>query len=75
MPHVAGVTPDGYSNSWWDYYVNLDYVTEITASDDGFVLHYRSGAEKTVQPWDREVYTEENDGRITVRRDGCSCTK
>lgn len=75
MPHVAGVTPDGYSNSWWDYYVNLDYVTEITAADDGFVLHYRSGDTKTVQPWDREVYTEEKDGKITVKRDGCVCTK
>ena len=75
MPHVAGVTPDGYSNNWWDYYVKLDYVTEITASDNGFVLHYRSGDTKTVQPWDREVYTEEHDGKITVRRDGCSCTK
>ncbi len=75
MPHAAGVTPDGYSNSWWDYYVKLDYVTEITDSGDGFVLHYRSGAEKTVQPWDREVYTEESDGKITVKRDGCSCTR
>ncbi len=77
MPHLAGVTPDGYSNSWWDYYVKLDYVTEITASEDsdGFVLHYRSGAEKVVQPWDREVYTEELDGKIIVKRDGCSCTR
>lgn len=75
MPHVGGVTPDGYSNSWWDYYVKLDYVTEITASEEGFVLHFRSGAEKLVQPHDPDVYTEERDGKITVKRDGCTCTR
>ena len=77
MPHVAGVNEDGYSHSWWDYYVKLDYVTEITpdASSDGFVLHYRSGAEKVVQPGDPGIFTEEKDGKITVKRDGVSCTR
>ena len=77
MPHVAGVNEDGYSHSWWDYYVKLDYVTEITpdASSGGFMLRCRSGAEKVVQPHDPEVYTEECGGKITVKRDGCTCTR
>jgi len=75
MPHVGGVNEDGYSHSWWDYYVKLDYVTEITASGDAFILHYRSGAEKAVLPGDPQIRTAECGGKITVMRDGCSCTR
>ncbi len=30
MPHVTGYTNDGYSNNWWDYITNGDYVTSIS---------------------------------------------
>ena len=33
MPHIDGYTEDGFSNNWWDYYTNLDYVTKIDASN------------------------------------------
>jgi hypothetical protein len=39
------------------------------------VLHYRSGAEKLVHSGDPGVFTEEHDGKITVKRDGCTCTR
>lgn len=29
FPHVSGVTDDGYSNNWWDYFVSMDYVTNV----------------------------------------------
>lgn len=29
FPHVEGRTEDGYSNSWWDYLVTLDFVVSI----------------------------------------------
>lgn len=32
FPHVEGKTQDGYSNSWWDYLVTLDFVVSIEPS-------------------------------------------
>ena len=29
FPHVEGRTEDGYSNSWWDYLITLDFVVSI----------------------------------------------
>lgn len=29
LPHVEGVTDDGYSNNWWQYFVTMDYVTNV----------------------------------------------
>ena len=29
FPHVEGRTEDGYSNSWWDYLVTLDFAVSI----------------------------------------------
>ena len=29
FPHVEGKTEDGYSNSWWDYLVTLDFAVSI----------------------------------------------
>lgn len=34
FPHVAGRTSDGYSNSWWDYLVTLDYAVSIEATNN-----------------------------------------
>ncbi len=69
MPHVAGVTEDGYSHSWWDYFAELDYVTEVIAPETVtvtsgeeispvFQLKYRSGKVRDVHPFDGEVATE-----------------
>jgi hypothetical protein len=69
MPHVGGVTEDGYSNSWWDYFAELDYVSEVSAPDavtvksgeeiaPVFTLKYRSGKTREVKPFDADVYTE-----------------
>lgn len=63
MPHAGGVTEDGYSHSWWDYFAELDYVTSITAPEPvrlktgdmvnaAFTLHYRSGKTAEVTPFD-----------------------
>ena len=29
FPHVEGKTEDGYSNSWWDYLITLDFAVSI----------------------------------------------
>ncbi len=51
MPHAAGFTPDGYSNSWWDYFAPLDYVEETRAEEDGsFTFLYRSGKTESFRP-------------------------
>lgn len=36
MPHVSGVTSDGYSNNWWDYLYTLDYVKSISKSQTDY---------------------------------------
>ena len=34
MPHLCeGRTKEGYSNNWWDYLYNGDYVTDVTNDD------------------------------------------
>ena len=56
MPHLCeGRTKEGYSNNWWDYLYNGDYVTSISNSDSvnnykvneyialNFKLEYLSG--------------------------------
>lgn len=69
MPHVAGVTEDGYSHSWWDYFSELDYVASVTAPETltvksgeeiapVFTLTYRSGKTREVKPFDADVFTE-----------------
>ena len=51
MPHVCGVTSDGYSDSWWDYFASLDYVEAIRAEEDGsFTFRYRSGKTESFRP-------------------------
>ena len=32
FPHVEGRTEDGYSNSWWDYLVTLDFAVSIDST-------------------------------------------
>lgn len=75
MPHAAGVTPDGHSNSWWDYFCELDYVQEIVAPapvtltpgdavSAVFELVYRSGKRVKVRAG---VNTgSETDGTVEV---------
>ena len=49
LPHIDGYTEDGFLNNWWDYYTNLDYVSDMLACHmkvSGFVgeelfLEYR----------------------------------
>jgi len=51
MPHCEGRTKEGYSNNWWDYLFNGDYVTRITNNyskteykvDEYITLNYELG--------------------------------
>ena len=67
MPHSCeGRTKEGYSNNWWDYLYNGDYVTKISNTDTvskykvnenitlNFKLEYQSGKveNKTIQTID-----------------------
>jgi len=63
MPHAGGVTEDGFSNSWWDYFATLDFVTAVTAPEPVraatgdavnpvFTLTYRSGRTEEIRPSD-----------------------
>jgi len=39
MPHLTGYTQDGYSNNWWDYIYNGDFVTSIVASKTDYTYN------------------------------------
>ncbi len=80
MPHVAGVTSDGYSNSWWDYFCALDYVTAIDAPESvtvssfgevsgTFFLRYRSGKVEQVTLDDARIAVH-CAGSVALCRDG-----
>jgi len=36
MPHLTGYTSDGYSNNWWDYIYNGDFVSYITSVQNNY---------------------------------------
>ena len=46
FPHVEGKTEDGYSNSWWDYLVTLDFVISIEPSSKTIKLEEREELSK-----------------------------
>lgn len=29
FPHKTGVTEDGYSNNWWDYFIDMDFAEKV----------------------------------------------
>jgi hypothetical protein len=61
LPHVKGVTSDGFSNNWWDYIVTLDYANNVVPEKNiinvkpneilpniSFNVTYNSGITKSV---------------------------
>ena len=75
MPHAEGRTADGYSHSWWDYFVSLDYVVSLEPAGKGaFTLIYRSGRREEVRADSEAVVCEDRGSTLTVWRDGKSCT-
>ncbi len=46
FPHVAGRTYDGYSNSWWDYLVSLDFAVSIESTSSVIELEEDEELEK-----------------------------
>lgn len=41
IPHVTGVTKDGYSNNWWDYIITGNYITSVTSNSE--IYKYKLG--------------------------------
>ncbi len=41
MPHLSGVTNDGFSNNWWEYLFDNNFVDNIELSKDSY--YYNSG--------------------------------
>lgn len=39
MPHVSGRSKDGYSNNWWDYLFNLDYIKDFNLTSTNFSIN------------------------------------
>ncbi len=38
IPHHTGVTKEGYSNNWWDYYISNKHVVELTPEKEEYTL-------------------------------------
>lgn len=77
FPHVDGVTDDGYSNNWWDYFVTLDYVKELKFTWGGLKIKtgrevpklyckatYQSGKQETIE-------VDINDNNFILGNENC----
>ena len=58
FPHVTGYTSDGYSNNWWEYIANYDYVVNLESSNQVFNVGNQLNIEINVEYYSNKQVTK-----------------